>query len=176
MPQDKDRSFVATMTTNYGNLHLPKLTYGKTTKIKKTDYDTWSFDTYVDVSNTLCVKGDTPYDQIKFYFYCIDDYYSIYLLTDGFYHRYALSNEDKDIISAFRANSEQTTFNLLDGNGRIVTLDQIDTAQPILRIQTRGGRTLSVRGNHSVGGLVCTGKGGGSALNFKLNILSQGAA
>lgn len=176
MPHNKERSFVATMTTQYGNLHLPKLTYGKTTYIKKTGYDPFSFESHIDVSNTLCVKNNTPYDQIKFYFYCIDDYYSMYLLTDGVYHRYALSNENKDLIAAFQSNSDQTTFNLLDGNGSIVTLDDIQASEVNVRIQTRGGRTLRVRGNHSVGGLVCTGADGGTALTFKLNILSRGAA
>jgi hypothetical protein len=174
MSHDKERSFVASMKTNYGNLHLPKITNRKTTHVKKLDYDTWSFEANMDVSSYLCVKGDAPSNQLKFYFYCIDDYYSIYLLTPGLYNRYALSNEDKDFISAFPHDTDQTTYNLLDRNGLIITLDQIDSDSAALRIQTRGGRTLSVRGNTPVGGLVCTGKGGGKPLDFKLDILSRG--
>ncbi|APC15833.1 hypothetical protein BLL42_08835 [Pseudomonas frederiksbergensis] len=176
MSQNKERSFVATMKTNYGNLHIPKITHGKTTHVKKPDYDTWSFDAIMDVSNYLCVKSDAPFQQLKFYFYCIDDYYSIYLFTDSLYHRYALSNEDKDFIGAFRPDSAQTTYNLLDQNGRIITLDQIGNGNPTLRIQTRGGRTLSVRGNTPVGGLVCTGIVRAKPLDFKFEILSRGAA
>ncbi|MGY2339571.1 hypothetical protein ACW9HW_10050 [Pseudomonas sp. SDO5532_S415] len=176
MNKNQERSFIATMKTNHGNLHLPKITYGKTTLIKKLDYDTWSFDANMDISSYLCVKTDAPANQMKFYFDCIDDYYSIYLLTDGLYHRYALSNENQDFISAFRYDHEQTTYNLLDGNGQIVTLDQINTDTPVLRIQTRGGRTLSARGNTKVGSLVCTGKVSARPLDFKFEILSRGAA
>lgn len=175
MSQNKERSFVATIKTNYGNLHLPKLTYGKATSVKKPDYDTWSFEANMDVSNYLCVKSDAPPAQLRFYFYCIDDYYSIYLLTDGLYHRQALSNENKDFIGAFAPDRKQTTYNLLDPQGRIVTAEQFDTDQPIIRIQTKGGSLLSVRGNYKVGGLVCTESVRAKPLEFKLDILSRGA-
>ena len=176
MAQNKERSFVATIKTNYGNLHLPKITYGKTTLIKKLDYDVWSFEANMDVSNHLCVKSDAPHQQIKFYFYCIEDYYSIYLLTGGLYHRQALSNENKDFIAAFAPDRKQVTYNLLDQQGRIITLDQFDSDQKKVRIRTKGGSTLSVRGNTKVGGLVCTESPRAKPLEFTLDILSRGAA
>ncbi|WP_077046025.1 hypothetical protein [Pseudomonas sp. KK4] len=176
MSQNKERSFVATIKTSHGNLHLPKLTYGKTTLVKKLDYDTWSFEANMDVSSYLCVKPDAPPGQIKFYFYCIEDYYSIYLLTDGLYHRQALSNEDKDFIGAFAPDRKQTTYNLLDRQGRIITPEQFDSDQPVVRIRTKGGSLLSVRGNTKVGGLVCTESARAKPLEFKLDILSRGAA
>lgn len=175
MPKNKERSFVATLRTNYGNLHLPKITYGKTTFIQKLDYDTWSFEANMDVSSHLCVKGDAPHQQIKFYFYCIEDYYSIYLLTDSLYHRQALSNETKDFIGAFPPDRKQTTYNLLNDQGRIITLDQFDSDHKKIRIRTKGGSTLSVRGNTKVGGLVCTESARAKPLEFTLDILSRGA-
>ncbi|NUT77554.1 hypothetical protein HNO86_21135 [Pseudomonas sp. C1C7] len=175
MAKSKDQSFVASLKTNYGNLHLPKITYGKTTHVKKLDYDAWSFEANMDVSSYLCVKSDAQNHQIKFYFYCIEDYYSIYLLTNGLYHRQALSNENKDFIGAFPPDRNQTTFNLLDDRGRIVTLDQLDSDHKKIRIQTRGGKTLSVRGNTTVGGLVCTESAKAKPLEFTLDILNRGA-
>lgn len=174
MDKNNQNSFVATIKTNYGNLHLPKLTYGKTTLVKKLDYDAWSFDANMDVSSYLCVKSDAPAKHIKFYFYCIEDYYSIYLLTDGLYHRQALSNENKDFIGAFPPDREQTTYNLLDQQGRILTPEQFDSDRPKVRIQTKGGKTLSVRGNTKVGGLVCTESIRSRPLEFQLEILSYG--
>ena len=70
MSQNKERSFVASATTHHGNLHLPKLTYGRTVRIKKPDYDVWSFEANMDVSNYLCVLKGAP-QKINFYFYCI---------------------------------------------------------------------------------------------------------
>ncbi|MBZ9781310.1 hypothetical protein K9857_07040 [Pseudomonas sp. REP124] len=176
MSHNKERSFVATISTNHGNLHLPRLTYGKTMHIRKLDYDVWSFEANMNASTNLCVMGIAPPDQLKFYFYCIEDYYSIYLLTNGLYHRQALSNEDKDFIGAFKPDDGQTTYNLLDQQGRIITLDQFSNDKPQIRIQTRGGKTLSVRGKTRVGGLVCTESHRSEPLDFRLNIISRGAA
>lgn len=173
MSTNQEKSFIATMTTQMGNLHLPRLTYGKTTYIKKLDFDPFTFEANMNASSYLCVKGDAPAAQLKFYFRCIDDYYSIYLLTNGRYHRQALSNEDKDLIGAFPYDDDQTTFNLLDARGNIMTVDQLESDSATLRIQTRGGHTLHARGNTRVGDLVCTGKKGGTILNFKLNILQR---
>ncbi|WP_460140875.1 hypothetical protein [Pseudomonas sp. S2_E01] len=175
MSQNKERSFVASATTHHGNLHLPKLTYGRTVHIKKPDYDAWSFEANMDVSNYLCVLKGAP-QKINFYFYCIEDYYSIYLLTNDIYHRQALSNEEKDFIAAFAPNNEQTTYNLLDAQGRILTPEQFNSHTPTVRIQTRGGKTLSVRGNTKVGGLVCTESPRSKPLDITLNIISRGAA
>ncbi|MEX3773952.1 hypothetical protein [Pseudomonas sp. MYb118] len=175
MGQNKERSFVATISTNHGNLHLPRLTYGKTMRVRKLDYDVLSFEANMDVSNYLCVLPDAP-QRARFYFYCIDDYYSIYVLTNAAYHRQALSNEDKDFIATIPPDREQTTYNLLDEQGRIITLDDLRGDNPTIRIQTRGGKLLSVRGKTRVGGLVCTESFRSKPLDFKLDILSRGAA
>ncbi len=184
MSTDQEKSFIATLSTSAGHLHLPKITYGKKAYVPKTGYDPFSFETHQDISNYLCVKHNTPATQLKFYFRCIDDYYSIYVITNGAYHRWALSNEDEDFISAHPHDDEQTTYNLLNG-GRIVTMDQLPSDTSTLRIQTRGGRTLHAkhflppnRKSHTdtferLGQAVCTGKKGGSPLDFKLNILQR---
>ncbi|MGE8069737.1 hypothetical protein [Pseudomonas sp. NPDC089569] len=174
MSTDTERSFIASMTTNYGNLHLPRITYNRKTLVNRWYYELSAFDRHVDVSSYLCVAEGAPTDQLEFYFKCIDDYYSIYLLTDSHYDKYALSNENKSFISAFRYDDDQTTYNLLDSKGEIVTIDQLEGETHTLKIQTRGGRKLSVQGKTDVGGIVCTGKEGGSVLTFKLEVLERG--
>ncbi|HEX4547347.1 hypothetical protein [Pseudomonas sp.] len=175
MPTNLEKSFTAQLDTQYGNLHLPRISYGQKTLIKRWYYEAFTFDAHVDVSSTLCVHPQARPDQLSFYFRCIDDYYSIYLLTGSYYNNYALSNEHRDLISAFPHDDDQTTYNLLDANNRIVTLDQLEGNTHNLKIQTRGGRQLCVRENAKVGGLVCTGKEGGQVLEFGFDITKRGA-
>ncbi|MFJ2481156.1 hypothetical protein ACIOWE_12855 [Pseudomonas sp. NPDC087598] len=175
MSTNIEKSFTARLQTQYGNLHVPRISYGQKTFIKRWYYEAFTFDAHVDVSNTLCVHPEAPADQLRFHFRCIEDYYFIYLLTASHYHNYAISNEHRDLISAFTDNADQTSYNLLDANNRIVTLDQLNGDTHNLKIQTRGGRKLSVRENSKVGGLVCTGKEGGQVLDFKLDIIKRGA-
>lgn len=181
MSTNQEKSFIATMTTSAGNLHLPYLTYGQKTHITRLDYEAFTLEQFKDISSYLCVKPDPPPTLLKFYFRCIDDYYSIYTLNKGPYYYRALSNEDKDFIAVYPHDDDQTTFNLLDTNGSIITLDQLDNDSATLRIQTRGGHSLRARAGRyptaadksKVTGLVCTGKKGGTLLNFKLNILQR---
>lgn len=176
MSTNQERSFIAALTTNYGNLHIPRITYGKKTTFKRWYYEAFTFESFVDISSYLCVKAGAPADQLLFHFKCIDDYYSIYLLTNDQYHHYALSNENRSCISAFPHDDDQTTYNLLDSNGNIVTLDQLEGNKHTLKIQTRGGRKLHTMLNTPAGGIVCTGQEGGAVLNFEFNIAKRGVS
>ena len=183
MRTDKERSFVATLTTSAGNLHIPYVTYGQKIIAPKTGYDPFSFETHQDISNFLCVRSDTPTPQLQFYFRCIEDYYSIFVMTGGVYHRRTLTNKNADFITVQPYDHEQTTYNLLNA-GKIVTLDQLPHDVFKLKIQTRGGRILfakhftlngkvHTRSFQKVGGAVCTGKKGGTPLDFTFNILQR---
>ncbi|WP_433737216.1 hypothetical protein [Pseudomonas putida] len=183
MSTNQEKSFTATLTTSAGHLHLPYLTNNRKILAPKTGYDPFSFESQREISNYLCVSNNAPASQLTFYFRCIDDYYSIYVMTNRTYHNRALSNEDEDFISAHPYDDDQTTYNLLSG-GKIVTMDQLQGDSMTLRIQTRGGRTLHVkpflyknkphqRTQEQAGQAVCTGKKGGVPLDFRLNILQR---
>lgn len=170
-----ERSFVATMTTNYGYLHIPRLTYGGRTRVQRFDYSPFTFDTTIDVSNYLCVRKDPPAEQLKFFFYCFDNHhYAIYMITKGPYYHHALSNEDKDFIGAFHVDDASTLYNLTDRNGLITTLDNFDNDNPTIRIRTQESSTLSVRGSTKGGSFICTSKKSKSPVDFTLNIVSRG--
>ncbi|MHC8323886.1 hypothetical protein ACYZT4_24875 [Pseudomonas sp. GB2N2] len=172
---DPERSFVATMTTNYGNLHIPQLTYGGRTRIKVFDYEPFSFESTFDVSNYLCARKEPTPEQLKFYFHCFDNHhYAIYLTTKGPYFFHSLSNEDNDFIGAFKVEDASTLYNLATPQGLITTLEHFDHDNPTIRIKTNEGSTLSVRGTTRVGHLVCTSNKSKQPVDFKLNILSRG--
>ncbi|WP_143497356.1 hypothetical protein [Pseudomonas sp. Irchel s3h17] len=76
-------------------------------------------------------------------------------------------------------DGDQTTFNLLDASGKIITLDQLDNDTPTLRIQTRGSQLLRAglsrnKYDPKVGTFIRTNATRSSSiLDFKLNILQR---
>lgn len=180
MSTDQEKSFTATLSTRFGYPHFPKLTYGRTIKTPRPDYEAFSFSSHVDVSDYLFLKPDVASDALTFYFRCLDDYYTIYIFTPGAYYYRTVSREEKDFLNAYSTeDGDQTTFNLLNSNGKIITLDQIDTDTPTLRIQTRSGALLSAgksrnKYDPAVGTFVRTDPNrSASVLEFKLNILQR---
>lgn len=182
MSTDQEKSFIATCSTPFGYPHFPALTYGKKYTTLKLDYELLSFNSHMDVSNYLFLKPDLPADSLTFYFRCQDDYYTIYIFTKGIYYYMTLSNEEDDFLNAYATqDGDQTTFNLLNKNGEIVTLDDFANDSPTIRIQTRGGKLLRqgysrAKYNPKIGTPVRlqTPKSQ-TVLDFKLNILQRNA-
>lgn len=180
MSTDQEKSFTATLSTQFGYPHFPLLTYGRAIKTLRPDYETFAVSPHIDVSDYLFVKPDVAPDALTFYFRCDRDYYTIYIFTPGEYCYRTLSREAKDFMNAYVAKSgDQTTFNLLNAHGKIITLDQIDTDTPSVYIQTRGGALLCAgksrnKYDPAVGTFVRTDPYRSEiALEFKLNILKR---
>lgn len=182
MSTDQEKSFIATLSTRFGYPHFPKLTYRKKTTTPRPDYEVFTFSHHMDVSNYLFLKPDVPSDALTFYFRCLGDYYTLYILTPGEYYYMTVSKEEKDFLNAYATEEgDQTTFNLLDASGNIITLDQIDNDTPTVRIQTRSGHLLRAglsrnKYDPKVGTFIRTNANRSSSiLDFKLNILKRNA-
>ncbi|WP_445180848.1 hypothetical protein [Pseudomonas sp. McL0111] len=182
MSSDQEKSFIATLSTKYGYPHLPALTYGRPVNTPNMDYIPFGFKSHLDVSNYLFLRPDIAANSLTFYFRCLDDYYTIYIFTRGAYHYQTLSNEDDDFLSAYTPNnSDQTTFNLLNSSGKIITLDDLTTDTPTVKLQTRSGKLLrrgrSRKKYDPVAGTAVRldARHDPVALDFKLNILQRNA-
>ncbi|MFJ4194802.1 hypothetical protein [Pseudomonas sp. NPDC089534] len=182
MSTDQEKSFIATFSTRLGNPHFPRLTYGKKVSTLRPDYELFTFSSHIDVSDYLFLSRNVAPDALTFYFRGIDDYYTIYILTPGDYHYRTVSKEQKDFLNAYATkDGDQTTFNLLDANGKIITLDHLDSDTPTVRIQTRAGKLLRAGLSRNeldpnVGTFIRTDRNRSSApLDFKLNILQRNA-
>lgn len=180
MSTDQEKSFTATISTRFGYPHFPKLTYGRAVKTPRPDYEFFTFSHDMDVSDYLFLKPDVAPDALTFYFRCMDDYYTIYIFTPNEFCYRTISREQKDFLNAYATQSgDQTTYNLLNANGKIITLDQIDTDTPTVRIQTRNGHLLCAgmnRNKHDpkVGTFVRTNANrSAGVIDFKLNILQR---
>jgi len=180
MSANQEKSFTATLSTRFGYPHFPRLTYGRKVTTPRPDYGLFSFFHHIDVSNYLFLKPDVAPDALTFYFRCIEDYYTMYIFTPGTYHYMTVSKEEEDFLNAYSPDDgDQTTFNLLDAKGKIITLDEIDSNTPTVRIQTRSGRLLQAglsrnKYDPKVGTFVRTlASRSAAVLDFKMNILQR---
>ncbi|MBV4456563.1 hypothetical protein KVG96_01165 [Pseudomonas sp. COR58] len=182
MSTNQEKSFIATLSTPIGNPHFPRLTYGRNISTLRPDYEAFTFSSHIDVSDYLFLHPGIAPDALTFYFRCYDNYYAIYILNRGPYYYRAISKEQKDFLNAYVSqDGDETTFNLLDANGKIITLDQLDSDTPTVRIQTRAGKLLRAGLSRSkydpkVGTFIRTDPNHSStALDFRLNILQRNA-
>ncbi|WP_139831491.1 MULTISPECIES: hypothetical protein [unclassified Pseudomonas] len=182
MSTDQEKSFIATFSTPLGNPHFPRLTYGKKVSTMRPDYVPFTLSSHIDVSDYLFLNPNVAPDALTFYFRCLDDYYTIYILTPGDYYYRTVSKEQEDFLNAYATeDGDQTTFNLLNARGKIVTLDRLGSDTPTVRIQTRAGKLLRAglsrnRYDPKVGTFIRTDPNQSStALDFKLNILQRNA-
>lgn len=173
MSTDRQKSFIAELATDLGHLHFPRLTHGKNVTTPVIGFFDFS-PTRIDVSNFLCIDRHKPRATLRFYFRCTGDYYHMYIRTPGPYYGKVLGRNDDDILTAVN-DEDATAFNLIDKNGKIITLDNLTSDKSSLTIQTIHGRSLTRR-KESNEGFFVYGGGGGMKLNCHLNIIERNAS
>ncbi|VVN80440.1 hypothetical protein [Pseudomonas fluorescens] len=173
MSTNRQKSFIAELATSSGHLHFPRLTHGKNVTTPVMGLFDFS-PTQIDVSNFLCIDDNKPRATLRFYFRCTGDYYHLYIRTPGAYYGKILGRNDDDILTAVH-DEEATAFNLIDKNGKIITLDNLTSNKSSLIIQTIHGSALTRR-KQSDEGYFVYGGGGGARLNFYLNIIERNAS
>jgi len=171
MSTNRQKSFITTLTTNAGNLHIPQYTYGRKIVIGVRPWLAITEDK-IDVSNYLCADPNSNVNSLQFYFRCSEDYYTIYLRSPGPFYGRTIGRNGGDELGAY-IDDNPTTFNLIDNNGKIVTLDQITTDTPTLIIQTRGGTALVRNKATDMGYFIRAASG--AVLKFRLKILERNA-
>ena len=149
MSTSRNKSFLATFTVNGSWLHFPGQTFNE--KVTVLHYDTPSIATEVrDVSNVLTMIAVNVNQPLVFYCRNEDDYYTFYNRTPGPYYGKVISKNQHDKFAALpAAGRDTTTFNFLDLDGNIITLDDIQSDQVDVRIQTRAGAPLGLNNKFS---------------------------
>lgn len=174
MSTNRQKSFIAEMSTDIGHLDFPRLTHGKKVTYSYINPWTGSQET-IDISNYLFAKKKKPKITLKFYFRCTGNHYHIYIRTPGAYYGRILGMNEDDVITA-TGDKDATNFNLLDNYGKVITLDDISSDKLTLQIQTTHGDLLTGQTfkKWSEGHYV-TASGGGN-MDFHLNIIERNAS
>jgi hypothetical protein len=92
-------------------------------------------------------KGDTPVWTLVengvadvVYFHYEESHYSLYIRSEGDYFGQTI-NLSGVVFTAATVNNP-TTFNLIDANGKVLTLDNLPNEKEVIRLQTRDGTEL----------------------------------
>ncbi|KRA86337.1 MULTISPECIES: hypothetical protein [Pseudomonas] len=81
-------------------------------------------------------------DPLVVHFWCYDDYYNMQILSTPYSYMY-VSKNDEGCLGAFpAAGGDTTSFNLLDADHNIITLDDLSTDTPTVYLKARNARII----------------------------------
>lgn len=104
----------------------------------------------IDDSHLLGIKPREPSLKIaplNIYFRCAEDYYTLQILSPGTHTDKCVSKDNSGVLGAFPpAGSDTTSFNLLNLQDSIVTLDDLRADTHQIRLKARNaGQISSIR-------------------------------
>ncbi|MHC8367047.1 hypothetical protein ACYZT9_14660 [Pseudomonas sp. ZT5P21] len=110
--------------------------------------------------------------EMVVYFDCYDDYYNIQIRSEAFLGKY-LSKNSGGALGAFpAAGGDTTSFNLLNANQDIITLDDLKTDDATVYLKARNAGTIK-RQLLQNPKLYSYGDHSGELLKFNLKILER---
>lgn len=150
MSSNRQKSFIATLELHNSHLHFLNDLYAAPISRHSTIFS-GGFDTgtsaRIDDSHLLGIK---PRDHaitlapLNLYFRCAEDYYTLKILSPGEYSGKYISKDNSAMLGAFpAAGSDTTSFNLLDMNDKIITLDDLRTDTHQIRLKARNAGQIS---------------------------------
>ncbi|QVW22359.1 hypothetical protein KJF94_21140 [Pseudomonas hormoni] len=74
------------------------------------------------------------------YFRCDGDTYTLYIRTEGKHFGKTIDRVENFFTTSTARNT--TTFDIIGENGKVITLDQLDTDKEVIALQTRSGDLL----------------------------------
>ena len=81
-------------------------------------------------------------DDMLLHFRCYDDYYNLQILSTPYSDQYINKNSAGDLAALPAAGGDTTSFNLLDADHNIITLDDISTDNPTVFLKARNAQII----------------------------------
>ncbi|WP_460125450.1 hypothetical protein [Pseudomonas sp. S2_C03] len=114
----------------------------------------------------------TRSEEMIVYFRCYDDYYNIQIRSEAYLGKY-LSKDNNGLLGAFPAAGGKTTsFNLLNNEKQIITLDNLANNQATVYLKARNAGVIK-RQLMQQPKLYSYGDQSGDSLAFNLTILER---
>jgi hypothetical protein len=143
MTKDQERSFIARITCDGIDMtffdqilssgHF--VFNGRTSPIPPNIVTT--FEAYDPVTNEMRRVHRRKTTTMVIHFQCYDDYYNMQILSEAYYQKY-FSKDGQGVLGAFpAAGGDTTSFNLLDSNHQIITLDDLSANQATIHLKAR---------------------------------------
>lgn len=132
-----------------------------------------TFEAYDPASRTMRPVGRRKRTAMVIHFRCYDDYYNMQILSEAYYQKYFSKNE-QDILGAFpAADGDTTSFNLLDGYHRIITLDDLNASKATVYLKARNAGIIRQEIWRDPAYSRCFTDKSGDAVTFELDILER---
>lgn len=181
MSKDQQRSFTATLTIPDHQLNFLKTLHGEPVIVNDTRFSGGHFAGAIqrtDHSNLLSLRPTSKNEKaapMNLYFRNTDDYYVIYIHSPADFRWQCISMNPQRILGAYpAAGSETTSYNLLDQDNRIVTLDDLKGPEHLVWLRARNSGKLGgvkLRGSPHI----YLADAGDDGAPFILNILKRNA-
>lgn len=124
------------------------------------------------------VTGNEPHllttidenEDLIVYFRCYDDYYNLQIRSKACFGKYISKNSNENLAACPPAGGETTSYNLLDSNQRIITLDNIKAGETTVYLKARHSSPITLQETPAYewfSGLP------GAAVPFELKILER---
>jgi len=179
MTKDQERSFIARITcaginmTFFDELLSPGHFQfnGRSSPIPPNVVST--YEAYEPVTRTMRRVGRRKMKTMVVHFKCYDDYYNIQIVSEAYYHKY-FSKGEQGVLGAYpAAGGDTTSFNLLNGNHQIITLDDLKSSQPALHLKARNAGIIKKEIWRDPAYSTCFTDKSGDIATFELDILER---
>ena len=170
MNKDQERSFIARITCNgiimsFAVDRASSLPGNMLTR----------FEAYDSLTQEMLPIHSKKAKHMVVHFQCYDDYYNLQILSETYYQKY-ISKDEESVLGAFPAAGGNTTsFNLLDNNHQIITLDDLNTAQATIHLKARNAGIIKKTTWRDPASGTCFTDKSGDIATFRLVILERHA-
>ena len=179
MTKDQERSFIARMTCNGMNMtffdQILSASHFEPQRLKSPipPNIVSTFEAYDPASRTMRPVGGRKRTAMVIHFRCYDDYYNMQILSEAYYQKYFSKNEH-GVLGAFpAAGGDTTSFNLLDSNQQIITLDDLSGDTATVHLKAPNAAIIKKEIWRDPAYSTCFTDKSGDIATFKLDILER---
>lgn len=135
MSKNQERSFTAYILTQHSSLEIKTL--------QGTNHIISTTERYDPFRKCMSPTGSGRDSRMKVYFRCYDDYYNIRIFDGAFAGKYFSKNGDGMIAALPAAGGNTTSFNLLDSEHNIITLDDLPNETATVYLKARNSKIIN---------------------------------
>ncbi|VVM97704.1 hypothetical protein PS673_03122 [Pseudomonas fluorescens] len=179
MTRDQERSFIARITCNGMNMtffdQILSASHFEPQRLKSPipPNIVSTFEAYDPASRTMRPVGGRKRTAMVIHFRCYDDYYNMQILSEAYYQKY-FSKGGQGVLGAYpAAGGDTTSFNLLDSNQQIITLDDLSGDKATVHLKARNAAIIKKEIWRDPAYSTCFTDKSGDIATFKLDILER---
>ncbi|MFV0931765.1 hypothetical protein [Pseudomonas jessenii] len=179
MTKDQERSFIARITCNGMNMtffdQILSASHFEPQRLKSPipPNIVSTFEAYDPASRTMRPVGGRKRTAMVIHFRCYDDYYNMQILSEAYYQKYFSKGGQGELGAYPAAGGDTTSFNLLDSNQQIITLDDLSGDKATVHLKARNAAIIKKEIWRDPAYSTCFTDKSGDIATFKLDILER---